>query len=137
MAEIVTQTIKSKRVLIPLIFIFILVILLMSDLIGILYFLDPVINRIIPDIPSKFCQVDSDCVLAIPSKLSECSPCDPYGCKFYSAESDEVVAINKNWKPRCLFSKPKNVVCIMCIGGIRQKNYQPECVNNECIKVKK
>lgn len=127
------EIIKSKKVFIS---IFILAIFVLN-FIGVLYFLNPVINKIFPDIPDKSCQIDSDCILAIPSKLSECSLCDPYGCKFYSAELNEVVAINKDWKPRCLFSEPKNVICLMCIGGIEQKDYEAKCVNNRCVKVRK
>ena len=101
---------------------------------GNLGFLNQIINKVIPDIPDKSCKVDSDCALKVPSQLSKCLPCDPLGCRIYSAESDEVVAVNKNWRPRCLFYQRRRY-CIACEGGISTFGYKAECINNTCVKV--
>ncbi len=103
----------------------------------VLYLLNPLINRIIPDNLDISCNVDSDCRLAVPLELSRCRLCDAYDCKSYNAEDDKVIAINKDWKPRCFFSKPKKYICLACIGGINIKDYETECQNNKCIKIKK
>jgi hypothetical protein len=111
--------------------------LITFNFIGFLQPVNPFINRIFPDAPDKSCLNDSDCTLAIPSRLSECAICDPYGCKLYDDSSIEVVAINKNWQPRCVFSKPPGTCVAACTGGIQQKDYEPKCINGQCVKSKK
>lgn len=111
--------------------------LITFNFIGFLQPVNPIINRMFPEVPDKFCLNDSDCKLAIPSKLSECAVCDPYDCKMYSESLDEVVAISKNWESRCIFSKPPGTCVAACIGGIEQKSFEPKCINNQCIKSKK
>ncbi len=79
------------------------------------------------------CQTDDDCKLGVPSKLMECLPCDPYGCKFYDADDDSVEAVNKNWKPDCPDTELEQI-CAACIGGISGE-YKLHCINNKCHKI--
>jgi len=111
--------------------------LITFNFIGFLHPVNPVMNRMFPEEPDKSCLNDSDCILAIPSQLSECRMCDPYGCRNYSDSLDEVVAINSSWQPRCVFSKPPGTCMTACKGGIIQSDYEPRCINSECIKLKK
>ncbi len=89
-----------------------------------------------PDNLDISCTTDADCRLEVPAALMKCERCDPYGCQFYNAESSEVVAVNKQWKPNC---PPRNLgqMCVLCIGGIRENGYEAKCLNNQCIKAKK
>jgi hypothetical protein len=111
--------------------------LITFNFIGFLQPVNPIINRAFPEAPDISCMNDSDCVLAIPSKLSECAICDPYGCKMYSDSLDDVVAVSKSWQPRCIFSKPPGECVLDCIGGVQQKDYEPKCINGQCVKSRK
>ena len=116
--------------------VFAIIMMVMASHFELLYIFNPVMNIVLPNKVDKSCNIDSDCVLDIPSLISNCSPCDPYGCKTYSASSDSVVAINKDWLPRCTFKSPENAACLMCIGGIDIEGYGVKCINNECKKVR-
>ncbi len=113
-----------------------------ANLLGILGFLNPAINSAIPDIPDASCRTDDDCTLAIPAILSGCLPCDPYACQLYDAERSDVVAVSKDWKPRCAFStRSIGDACILCAGGVadnwRDGNYTAKCRNSRCAKVRR
>ena len=111
--------------------------LITFNFIGFLQPVNPIINRVFPDAPSISCLNDSGCVLAIPSKLSECAICDPYGCKMYSDSQEDVVAISRSWQPRCVFWKPPGECISACTGGVQQKDYEARCVDGACVKARK
>jgi len=80
------------------------------------------------------CRKDKDCRLEVPEKLSECLQCDAYGCQTYSGDDEEVVGVNKHWRPKCPIKNiPK--MCPTCIGGINNLGFEAKCINNQCIKV--
>ena len=110
--------------------------LITFNFIGFLQPMNPVINRMFPEVPAKSCLNDYDCILAMPSRLSACAICDPYDCRNYSDSLKEVVAISRRWEPRCIFSKPPGACLNACVGGIQQNEYEARCLNEQCIKAK-
>ncbi len=90
------------------------------------------------EIDAKICEVDDDCKFEVPSKLLECSYCDPYNCNSYNFENNDVVAINKIWSPNCPPDPIQDRNCIACVGGISGNFtlYKAKCINNQCTKVR-
>ncbi len=127
------KNVESKKFLISVIIIVMVVSIL--NFTGMLYDLNPFINKIFPPVPDKRCQVDSDCIFAVSSEISMCLLCS--SCMTYNAATDEIITVNKDWKP-CLFTKPSGYGCGMCITEINNiENFEPKCLNNECIKSRK
>jgi len=94
-------------------------------------------SKCLTEIIDTSCQVDSDCKLEVPSDLLECRLCDPYNCKNYAFEDEEVVAINKNWNPGCP-QEPLggDRLCLACSGGWGGFNFhEAKCIENKCMKV--
>ncbi len=79
------------------------------------------------------CSDDDDCYLTVPSKVLECLPCDPLGCKSYDSADRAVDSVSVNWNPGCPTKDPDSL-CLACIGGING-NYKAKCVENKCEKV--
>jgi len=100
---------------------------------GYLYLLNPYLNRLFPPKIDTYCQSDEDCILALPTESLNCG-CP--SCKNYKASNSEVIAINKNWKPRCLFRTPRNIVCLACITIIDPEDYRTVCQDKKCHKLK-
>ena len=111
--------------------------LITFNFIGFLQPVNPIINRAFPESPATYCLNDSGCILAIPSMLSECAICDPYGCRMYMDSLDEVVAVSRSWQPRCIFSKPPGTCISNCTGGIQEKDYEARCISGQCVKSRK
>jgi hypothetical protein len=111
--------------------------LLTFNFIGFLQPVNPMINRVFPDTPSVSCLNDPDCTLAIPSELSECRICDPYDCRMHSDSEEGVVAIRKDWQPRCIFWQPPGECISACIGGVRPGEYEARCADGLCVKTRK
>ena len=111
--------------------------LITFNFIGFLQPVNPIINKVFPEAPSISCMNDSDCTLAIPSELSECRICDPYNCRMFSDSQEDVVAISRDWRPRCLFWNPPGECISNCTGGIQQVGYEAMCTDGVCAKARK
>ena len=117
---------KNVMIAIPVAIIFFVLVLNFS---GLLWGLNIYFELKDPDIS---CNIDSDCRLFVQSENTQCLICD--SCETFNINDSEVIAINKNQRLSCPFSKPLGVGCAACIGTIKG-SVKLKCIENTCQKI--
>ena len=108
----------KKEYKLALVLLGIIVAIIFLNLVGGLSFFNHPINRLIAGLPDKSCSDDSDCAL-------KGTQCVEYSCG---------EAVNKNWKPFCLFKiRRTNAMYKPCPSPGHDFNVR--CVNNLCQQV--